>query len=57
MAIKIVATIGVVVTVYALVRLLLALRSGEGREAVRGWFAVMIAAAIFVFVADRVLSI
>ena len=57
MAIIIVATIGVAVTLYALVRLLLALRRHEGREVVRGWFAVMIAAAIFVFVADRVLSI
>ena len=53
MLIGVLAAIGAVITAFACARVLLALRRGQPREVVIGWFGVMLAAPIIVLLVDR----
>ena len=54
--VAIVAIAGALVTVAACARMLVALKRDEGRDAVAGWFAIMVASGVVVFGLDRFAS-
>lgn len=54
MLIGVLAAAGSIVTLFACVRMVMAVRSQQPREVVVGWFTIMLAAPIIVFAIDRV---
>lgn len=52
--IAVIAVLGACATAIVLIRLLVAIRRREGRDAVLGWFGMMVAIPLVVFAIDRV---